>query len=158
MVFVQNATPAQTQPWANPFDDATYNSVTNLTSAPAAPLTANKVQAVTLTATVTSGSQPDLDAGATVVFSQTTKQGQTTTSVIGSCSAQPLSTPVAVSPPTTPPTYKSTATCATTESGNGTGAFSATYSGGTSTTSSSGQPGPDQYTRSLPSLMARMRR
>ena len=149
VVFVQNATPAQTQPWANPFDDATNNSSTNLTSAPAAPLTANKVQAVTLTAAVTSGSR-HLDAGATVVFSQTTKQGQTTTSVIGSCSAQPLSTPVAVSPPTTPPTYKSTATCATTESGNSTGAFSATYSGGTSTTSSSANLG--QTNSLIPSI------
>jgi titin len=141
VVFVQNATSAQTQAWANPFDDATYNSATNLTSVPAAPLQANKVQAVTLTATVSSASSHP-DAGATVAFSQTTKSFfQTTTSVINSCSAQPLSAPVPVSPPTTPPTYKSTATCATTESSSSTGAFSAIYSGGSNTTSSSANLG-----------------
>jgi titin len=141
VVFVENATPAQTQAWANPFDDATYNSSTNLTSNPTPAPIGQQDAAVTLTATVSSGSSHP-DAGATVAFSQTTRShSRTTTSVITLCSAQPLSTPVAVSPPTTPPTYKSTATCATNESSTSTGAFSAAYSGGTNTTSSSANLG-----------------
>ncbi len=142
VVFVQNATGAQTQSWSNPFDDPTYNSVTNLTSNPAAPLPG---KGVVLTATVTSGSS-QLDSGATVAFKQTTKTGGvTTTSTIGTCTAQPLSTPVAVTPATTPPTYTSTATCGSggsfTESAQGTGAFTAVYSGGNNTTSSQGNLG-----------------
>ncbi len=149
VVFVQNnsgttnsngvSTP--TQAWANPFDDPTYNSVTNLTTTKTLPLAANTVQAVPLTATVTSGSST-LDQGATLAFKQSTKSGnQTTTSTINGCSAQTLSSPVAVTPATSPPTYTATATCAATEANNGTGAFSAVYSGGNNTTTSQGNLG-----------------
>ena len=57
---MQNATSAQTQAWANPFDNPIYNSVTNLTSSPGAPSPGNPV---TLTATVTSASSRHLDNG-----------------------------------------------------------------------------------------------
>ena len=148
VVFVQNATPGQTVAWANPFDDPVSNSTTNVTASPSAP---SPSQPVTLTATVTSAS-PHLDTGATVSFSETTSQQvcyfwgwwcttQTSTSVISGCSAQTLSTPVAVSPATTPATYEATATCSTTEASTGTGGFSATYSGNSTTTSSSGTLG-----------------
>jgi Fibronectin type III domain len=138
VVFVENASAAQTQSWSNPFDDPIYNSVTNITSSPSSPQAGHQV---TLTATVTSGSN-QLNSGATVSFSQTTKQyNQTTTSVITGCSAVTLTSPVAV----TSTTYQSTATCPTsgtfTESSSGTGAFSAAYSGGTYATSSSGSLG-----------------
>ena len=77
-----------------------------------------------------------------MAFKQTTKTGnQTSTNVINTCSAVPLSAPVAVTPATNPPTYTATATCAATEANNGTGAFSAVYSGGTSTTGSQGNLG-----------------
>ncbi len=133
VVFVQNATNSQTQAWANPFDDPTYNSATNVTSNPASPQV-NK--SVTLTATVTSGSS-SLTSGATVAFKQTTKTGsQTTSNTISSCSAQSLTT---VTPATNPPT--ATATCTFTEASNGTGAFTAVYSGGNNTTSSQGNLG-----------------
>lgn len=142
VVFVENATTAQTQAWASPFDDPIYNTVTNLTSSPAYPLTAKKSQPVTLTATVTSDSN-QANTGATVAFSQTTTSFfQTTTSVITSpndCSAVSLSNPVTLA--TTPTTYQYTATCSTTESSSSTGAFSAAYSGGTYTASSSANLG-----------------
>jgi titin len=140
VVFVQNATTAQTQTWANPFDDPVDNSVTNLTSNPSSPTAGNTV---TLTATVTSATN-QLNAGATVAFSQTTRSGfpaTTRSTVINSCSAQSLSTPVAVTPATSPPTYNATATCTTTESTSGTGAFSAAYSGGASATASTANLG-----------------
>ena len=44
VVFVQNATAGQTQAWANPFDDPTYNTVTNLTTSPGPAPQANKVR------------------------------------------------------------------------------------------------------------------
>ncbi len=139
VVFVQNAPSNQTQAWANPFDDPVDNTVTNLASNPSPPRANN---AVTLTATVTSDSN-QIDKGATVAFSQTTNSrwGGNQTAVIGSCSAVSLSAPVAVTPATSPPSYKSTATCSTTEASNGTGAFSAAYSGGNSTGSSSANLG-----------------
>ncbi|MGO9028723.1 MAG: hypothetical protein ACLQOZ_08880 [Acidimicrobiales bacterium] len=144
VVFVQNANTAQTQAWSNPLDDPIYNTVTNLTSSPTPPTAGSSV---TLTATVTSdGNQ--INAGATAAFSQTTCRfgkapcsGGTNTSAISSCQSQPMSTPAAVTPATTPATYTSTATCTLTESTSGTGAFSATYSGGTYNTSSSGSLG-----------------
>lgn len=138
VVFVNGANAAQTQQWANPLDDPIDNSVTNLTSNPTSPQAG---RAVTLTATVKSASTK-INSGATVAFSQTTiSSGRTQTAVINSCSAVSLSTPVAVTPPTTPPTYSSTATCSTTEASNGTGAFSAAYSGGVYTVSSSANLG-----------------
>ncbi len=136
VVFVENAPASQTQQWANPLDDPINNTVTNLTGSRNPPVAG---QSITLTATVTSVSN-QINNGATVAFSQTTKN-PTQTAVIGSCSAQTLSTPVAVTPATTPPTFQSTASCATTESANGTGAFSAAYSGGNYTSSSSGNLG-----------------
>jgi hypothetical protein len=154
VVFVENNTPknnngiaSPTQPWASPFDDATYNTVTNLTSTNSSPTPGASVP---LTATVTSGSS-QLDDDATVSFSQTTKSGNpshTSNSVISGCSAVPLSAPVAVTPATTPATYTATATCPATESATGTGAFSATDSGGTNTTSSSDNLGGQTNTLS----------
>ena len=144
VLFVQNNTSpnknniaSPTQPWANPFDDPTYNTVTNLTSSPSSPQAG---QAVALTATVTSGSN-QISSGATVAFKQTTRSsGVTSTTTISQCSAQPLRAPVAVTPATTPPTYTATAVCPTSgtfnESSRGTGAFTAVYSGGSSTTTS----------------------
>ena len=148
VVFVQNATTAQTQTWANPFDDPIDNSVTNLASNPSSPTAGNSV---TLTATVTSATN-QLDSGATVAFSQTTRSGTTTrSSVINSCSAQSISTPVAVTPATSPPTYSATASCTTTESTQGTGAFSAAYSGGSNATSSTANLGQSYTLHSLTS-------
>ena len=141
VVFVQNASAALTQAWANPFDDATYSTATTVTSNPTAPLSANTVRSVQLTATVISGSSAP-SAGATVAFSQTTRSnGITNTNTIPTCSSVALSAPVAVTPATNPATYKTTATCNTTESSNGTGAFSAVYSGGNNTATSSGNLG-----------------
>ena len=138
VVFVQNAPSGQTQQWANPFDNPVDNTATNLTSNPNPPQ-ANR--SVTLTATVKSVNN-QLNNGATVAFSQTTITfGRTQTAVINSCSAVGLSNPVAVTPATNPPTYTSTATCSTTEASNGTGAFSASYSGGNYTSSSSANLG-----------------
>ncbi len=112
--------------------------MTNLTANPSSPQAG---RAVTLTATVTSVSN-QINNGTTMAFSQsTTNFGRTQTAVINSCSAVTLSNPVAVTPATTPPTYTSTATCSTTEANNGTGAFSAAYSGGNYTGSSSANLG-----------------
>ena len=147
VVFVQKATAGQTVAGANPFDDAVSNSVTDLTANPSRP---RRSASVTLTATVTSAN-PSLKTGATVTFRQTTSRRvctwwgmcwtRTSTSVIAGCSAQPLSAPVAVVPATTPATYESTATCTTTEASNGTGGFTARYSGNATTTASSGSLG-----------------
>ena len=128
VVFVQNATSGQTVTGANPFDAYVTNSATNLTSSPTSPVAGNSV---TLTATVTSAVN-QIGSNATVSFSQTTsttKNGHTTTSsaVIPACSSvSNWSTPVAVGS-----NWQSTASCSTIESTSGTGAFSATYSGGT---------------------------
>ena len=150
VVFVQNAPSGQTQQWANPFDNPVDNTATNLTLQPQ-PAPGQSV--VTLTATVKSVNN-QLNNGATVAFSQTTiTSGRTQTAVINSCSAVGLSNPVAVSPATTPPTYTSTATCSTTEASNGTGAFSAAYTGGTYTSSSSANLG-QTYTLTPPVLRA----
>ena len=138
VVFVQNATAGQAVTGANPFDDYVTNSATNLTSSPAAPTPSNSV---TLTATVTSAVQ-QISSGATVAFSQTTSTTSyyhTTTSsaVIPACSAvSNWSAPVAVGS-----NWQSTATCTTTEASNGTGAFSAAYSGGTYVSASQGNLG-----------------
>jgi hypothetical protein len=142
VVFVQNAksTPVT---GANPFDNYVNNSVTNLTASPGAPTPNNPV---TLTATVTSASN-QISSGATVSFSQTTTSfGFNSTAVIPACSAvSNWSAPIAVGS-----NWKATATCSTTESSNGTGAFSATYSGGTATGSSQANLG--QTTTLTPSL------
>jgi hypothetical protein len=142
VVFVQNAksTPVT---GANPFDNYVNNSVTNLTASPGAPTPNNPV---TLTATVTSASN-QISSGATVSFSQTTTSfGFNSTAVIPACSAvSNWSAPVASGS-----NWKATATCSTTESSNGTGAFSATYSGGTATGSSQANLG--QTTTLTPSL------
>jgi len=148
VVYVQNATAAQTQAFANPFDDPVDNTVTNVTASPSSPSPNSQV---TLTATVTSAGNAANGGGATVKFKQTI---QTTcyswwggsysckrTPVISGCTSQPLSTPVAVTPATTPATYESTATCTFTEASNGTGQFSAVYSGNTNYTNSSGNLG-----------------
>ncbi len=143
VVYVQNAstntyttqnppppgTVSQTIQGSNPFDDYINNTVTNLTDT-AGPT--GHGQPVSLTATVTSESN-QIPAGATVSFSQTTTSG---TSVIAACSAQ--SNWSAVGGPTGGP-YTASVTCPTfNEASNGTGAFSATYSGGTYTSSSQG--------------------
>jgi len=138
VVFVQNATAGQAVTGANPYDDYITNSATNLTSSPAAPTPSNPV---TLTATVTSAVS-QISSGATVAFSQTTSTtqfGHTTTSsaVIPACSTvSNWSAPVPVGG-----NFQSTATCTTTEASNGTGAFSAVYSGGTYTATSQGNLG-----------------
>ncbi len=134
VVYVENA--GTSDPWANPFDDPVFNSVTNLTSSPA-PQTG---KSLTLTATVTSDSS-QLNSGATVAFYETTKSGfQTNTTAISNCTAQSLSTPQPVTPGSS--TYTSTATCGPfTDPTNSTGAFSATFSGGNDATTSSGNLG-----------------
>ncbi len=145
VVFVENATTAQSQAWANPFDDPLSNSVTNVTSSPSAPI-ANA--AVTLTAKVTSANS-QLNTGATVAFSQAKCsfangsgcQFWNTAQPINNCSTVSLSTPTAVTPATTPATYVSTATCTATESSKVGDTFSAAYSGGTSTKGSSANVG-----------------
>ena len=145
VVFVENATAAQSQAWANPFDDPLSNTVTNVTSTPSSPA-ANA--SVTLTAKVTSASS-QLNTGATVAFSQatcrnvngSTCQSWNTAQTINNCSAAALSTPTAVTPATTPATYVSTATCTATESSKVGDTFSAAYSGGTYAKSSSANVG-----------------
>ena len=145
VVFVENATAAQSQAWANPFDDPLSNTVTNVTSTPSSPA-ANV--SVTLTAKVTSASS-QLNTGATVAFSQatcrnvngSTCQSWNTAQTINNCSAAALSTPTAVTPATTPATYVSTATCTATESSKVGDTFSAAYSGGTYAKSSSANVG-----------------
>ena len=69
VVFVENATPAETKAWANPFDGPIVNTVTNVTSNPANP--AAGAANVQLKATVTSASN-QIPAGATVTFSHAT--------------------------------------------------------------------------------------
>ena len=134
VVYVEDATAGQTQAWANPFDDPTYNTVTNVVANPV-PVTTNSNGK--LTATVTSGSN-QINSGATVAFSQSTT-GFGGPTVISSCSAVALSSPVAVTPATNPPTYTSTATCnGVKRASNGTGTYTAAYSGGNATLSSSG--------------------
>ncbi len=140
VVFVENATTAQTQPFANPFDDPIANTVTNVLSNPAAPA-ANA--SVTLTATVTSSSSQLASGGATMSFSQAkcntpsgTCNSWNNPATINGCSTVTL-TPV--TPATTPPT--ATATCHATESGKVGDTFSASYSGGTYTSSSSANVG-----------------
>ncbi len=124
VVFVQQATTGQTVTGANPFDAYVANSATNLTS------TANPTPGatVTLTATVTSASS-NISSGATVAFSQTTsgRFGNSSTAIptSGTCTGANWSAPVAVGS-----NWQSTATCTFTEASNGTGAFSAIYSGG----------------------------
>jgi len=127
VVFVQNATTVPVV-GANPFDNYVNNSVTNLT-ADVVPTPNNPV---TLTATVTSASS-QIPSGATVSFSETTSYGSgNSVAVILACSAvSNWSAPILSGS-----TWSATATCATTDPSNGTGAFSATYSGGTDTSSS----------------------
>jgi fibronectin type 3 domain-containing protein len=129
VVFVQNAKAGQTVVGANPFDDYLNNTVTNLAATPSPPTAGNSVL---LTATITSASN-QIASGATVAFSQTTRSGSTTSSaVIPACSnVSNWTAPVASGS-----NWTSTVTCPTTESANGTGAFSAAYSGGNSTTAS----------------------
>ena len=128
VLFVQNAKSAPVT-GANPFDNYINNTVTNLTANPSTPTTNNPV---TLTATVTSASN-QISSAASVAFSQTTRSGGfNSTSVIPACSAVTnWSAPIAAGS-----NWTSTATCSTTEASNGTGAFSAAYSGGTYTGSS----------------------
>ena len=126
VVYVESATADQTVTGANPFDDYVANSATNLAASPASPTPGH---AVTLTATVTS-SLAQIGSGATVAFSQTTStttDGHTTTTTeIAGCASQAnWSPPVQVGN-----NWQSTVTCETTEASNGTGAFSAVYSGG----------------------------
>jgi hypothetical protein len=148
VVFVENASASQTQAWANPFDDPVDNSVTNVTVSPTSP---SNGQSVTLTATVTSATN-QLDSGATVAFSQTTRSnGQTRTNVINGCSAQSLSSTSAVTPATSPATYTATATCQLTYGSTNTGAFSASYSGGPYATTSSGNSGQTYVLNSVTS-------
>ncbi len=128
VVYVENASSAQA--WANPFDDPIANSVTNLTESG----TMSSGHSVTLTATVTSDSN-QLNSGATVSFSQTTSGRGGGSSTINGCSSQTLSTPTTVAP------YTATATCTLTYSSQNTGAFSATYSGGSYATTSSASLG-----------------
>ena len=138
VVFVENATTAQA--WANPFDDAIDNSVTNLAESPSSPTSGESVK---LTATVTSDSS-QLNSGATVSFSQTTNNAHgcgTTTATINNCTTQTLTTPAAVTPATTPPSYSATATCTLTYGSTNTGAFSATFSGGNDALTSSANLG-----------------
>ncbi|HVC67862.1 MAG TPA: fibronectin type III domain-containing protein, partial [Acidimicrobiales bacterium] len=157
VVYVQNATAADTVAGANPFDDLVNNSVTNLTSNPASPVAGSPV---TLTATVTSASSK-IATNATVTFSQTTDQQtwvcnwrgrncrwvtQSSTDPIPGCTGlSGWSAPVKVGS-----YWQATVTCSTTESSNGTGAFSATYSGGDVTSSSQGNLG--QTNTLLPSV------
>ena len=102
-------------------------------------------KAVTLTATVTS-SVSQIGSGATVAFSQTTSTTELRPhhdldAPISGCASQAnWSTPVAVGS-----NWQSTVTCTTTEATNGTGAFSAVYSGGTYVNTSQGNLGPDQH-------------
>ncbi len=144
VVFVENATPAQTQTWANPFDGPIENTATNITSNPANPAAnANNVQ---LTATITSASS-QIVAGASVTFSHATCKTTSgsparctawnqSTNIGGACSNVSL-TPV--TPATTPPT--ATAACTTSESAKVGDTFSASYSGGTYTSASSASVG-----------------
>ena len=140
VVFVENATSGETVTGANPFDDDVANSVTNVAANPSPP---HAGSAVVLSATVTS-SVSQIGTGATVAFNQTvsTTGGGTTTSPITGCtSAANWTAPVPVGS-----NWQSTVTCSTTEATNGTGAFSAAYSGGTVTGSSQGSVGPDELT------------
>ena len=146
VVFVENATVGQTVLGANPFDAYMANSVSNLTSNPTTP---SPNASVTLTATVTSSSN-QLNSAATVAFSQTTSTtnfGHTTTStaVIPTCTAVTMSAPVPVGS-----NFQSTAVCTVTEASNGTGAFSATYSGNGSVATSQDNLGgqPNTYSPS----------
>ncbi len=77
-------------------------------------------------------------------FSQTTNNAHgfgTTTSPINNCTTQTLTTPAAVTPATTPPSYSATATCTLTYGSTNTGAFSATFSGGNDALTSSANLG-----------------
>ncbi len=134
VVFVQNAngTPVT---GANPFDDLVANSVTSLTASPSSPTPGNPV---TLTATVMSATN-QIASGATMTFSQTTttiNNGPVSAPIIGCTAVGNWSTPIQVGT-----NWTSTATCSTSESSNGTGAFSAVYSGGTSVGTSRGNLG-----------------
>ena len=138
VVFVENATTAETQAFANPFDNPIANTVTNVLSNPTSP---GANASVTLTATVTSSST-QANSGATMSFSQA-KCTHVTAGTCTSwnnpatiCSAVTL-TPV--TPATTPATY--TAQCHATESTNPGDTFSASYSGGPYATSSSANVG-----------------
>ncbi len=116
VVFVENATPAETKAWANPFDGPIVNTVTNVTSNPTNP--AAGAPNVQLTATVTSASN-QIPTGATVTFSHATcrttsgSPAQCTawngsTNIGGSCSGASLGAVTAVTPATNPPTYTAT--------------------------------------------------
>ena len=145
VIYVETASTAQK--WANPFDDPIDNSVTNVSESNLTKpgTTPTSGQSVKLTATVTSDSS-SLDTGGTVSFSQSTENGfgQTSTAPITNCTTQTLSTPpTAVTPATSPPSYYSTATCTFTYGSTNTGAFSATFSGGTDASGSSANLGPN---------------
>ena len=148
VVYVDTAT--NPVAWANPFDDPIYNSVTNLILNPTSPA---KNASVTLTATVTSGSNK-IASGASVAFSQakcttySNSQGKCTawgtSSVITSpnnCAAATLGNLQPVTPATTPPTYTATATCTATEGSNAGDTFSAAYSGGSYVSGSTANSG-----------------
>ncbi len=140
VVYVQTANGQPTEPidpGANPFDDYVANSVTNVTASPSpTPVTAGKT--VLLTATVTSSVQ-QIASGASVSFSQTTTNthGGTSSSAISGCTSQAnWSTVVPVGG-----NEQSSVTCQVTETASNTGAFSATYSGGTYVNTSQGNLG-----------------
>ncbi len=138
VVYVENATSSETVTGANPFDDLVADTVTDVTADPSSPVAG---QPVTLTATVTS-SVSQIGAGATVDFGQTTSttvSGHTTTSssaIAGCASMADWSTPVLVDG-----AWQSSVTCTTVEATDGTGSFSADYSGGTYTGPSEGTLG-----------------
>jgi len=154
VVYVQNASTADTVTGANPFDDLVNNTVTNLT----ANSTPQQNNPVTLTATVTSATK-EIPSNATVTFSQTTSQTTTqcnwswswywgwqwvcksvtkkATNPIAACTGlSSWSAPVQVGS-----FWQASITCTTTESSTGTGAFSAAYSGGQITSASQGNLG-----------------
>jgi len=154
VVYVQNASAAETVTGANPFDDLVHNTVTNLTANP----TPQPNNPVTLTATITSATN-QIPTNATVTFSETTSQTTTqcgwswswsqgwqwvcqpvtrnATNPIPACTGlSSWSAPVQVGS-----YWQSSVTCATTESSTGTGAFSAAYSGGAVTSASQGNLG-----------------
>jgi large repetitive protein len=143
IVYVESADGSASQPiqtGANPFDGYLANSVTNVTASPSpTPVVSGKT--VTLTATITS-SVPNIDAGASVSFSQTmTSRYGSSSQTISGCTSQADWT-AATQVGSNPPTWQRSVTCPNvTESSSNTGAFSAVYSGGTYTATSQGNYG-----------------
>ena len=129
VVYVQNASPADSIAGANPFGASVYNTVTNVTASPTTPVVGSPV---TLTATITSASG-QLSTGATVSFSQGT-------TALSQCANVALSSPTPVTPTTNPPTYSARAVCTLTSATAAT--YSATFNANTTyTTTSQGQLG-----------------